>query len=349
MKKTQALLPLFKTFIRESQTGKRRKKNGEKITQGTINNYTYVYRNLTRYAHEKNLELRICDATRLTHREYISEKNYWKKFYIGFTKYLYSNGCHDNYVGNNIKIIRSLFNFLKREKNINTGSFHTSFYVRKESIAILVLSPEQLKYMIHDTQFHERLTRGEKKIKDMFLFGCTTGLRFSDLMLLTSKNFEKIESDWYLKIRSKKTKSFSSMKLPSYATSIFLDFKKNHAGTSIFPKISLFNFNKTLKRIGEKAGFVNPVDANREILGKLNKQASNKKQPRFCDKMSSHMMRRTAITTMLILGMPEHLVRVVSGHSMGSNSFQRYVHYARAYTNTELDKVYEQLNEYVAA
>jgi integrase len=46
---------------------------------------------------------------------------------------------------------------------------------------------------------------------------------------------------------------------------------------------------------------------------------------RFCDLMSSHMMRRTAITTMLILGMPEHMVRNVSGHTDNSGSFYRYV------------------------
>jgi hypothetical protein len=108
-----------------------------------------------------------------------------------------------------------------------------------------------------------------------------------------------------MKIRSKKTKSFSSMKLPNYAEEIFLDSKSKYPGKYLFPKISLFNFNKTLKHIGEKANFIAPIDTRREVLGKLKTFPSNKKQPRFCDKMSSHMMRRTAITTMLILGMPE--------------------------------------------
>jgi len=346
MKTVQPLLPHFKSFLKDSKSGKRLKKNGEKIREGTIKNYCAVYRNVTLFSQEKNFDLRICDANKLTQREFISEKNYWKKFYKQFTKYLYANGCHDNYVGTNVKIIRSLFNYMENEKNISTGGFHKSFYVRKEAIAILVLSPDQLKFLIHDTTFHQKLTKGEQKIKDMFVFGCTTGLRFSDLMLLNKNNFEKIDGDWYLKIRSKKTKSFSTMKLPEYASDIFLDFRKRYIGRTIFPKISLFNFNKTLKRIGEKAGYDAPIDTSREVLGKLKKASSNKKQLRFCDKMSSHMMRRTAITTMLILGMPEHLVRVVSGHSMGGNSFQRYIHYARAYTNTELDKVYAQLESY---
>lgn len=67
---------------------------------------------------------------------------------------------------------------------------------------------------------------------------------------------------------------------------------------------------------------------------------------RFCDKMSSHMMRRTAITTLLILGMPEHLVRKISGHSYASNCFNRYVHYAQPYLDKEIDKVYSKLETY---
>nr|MBA3283997.1 tyrosine-type recombinase/integrase [Nitrosopumilus sp.] len=110
-------------------------------------------------------------------------------------------------------------------------------------------------------------------------------------------------------------------------------------------KVSLFNFNKSLKEIGELANFTNLVEVLREKQGKtvkLTKKTDTGKN-RFCDKMSSHMMRRTAITTLLILGMPEHLVRKVSGHSHGSSSFNRYVHYAQSYMDMEIDKVHEKL------
>lgn len=58
------------------------------------------------------------------------------------------------------------------------------------------------------------------------------------------------------------------------------------------------------------------------------------------------MMRRTAITTLLILGMPKHLVRKISGHSHVSTSFNRYVHYAYAYMDKEIDKVHSMLESY---
>jgi integrase len=348
MKKEHAVIPLFKQFIRETETGKRLKKNGEKIKSESIDNYRYLLLNLIEFSVQYKFELRICEAHKLTKRELLTERNYWKKFYQKFCDYFYKKGCHDNYVGANMKIFRVFFNYLKNDKDFATGDFQRLFYVRKEEIDVLVLSPDQLKFLIHNTDFDASLTPTQRKIKDVFVFGCTTGLRYSDIYLLTNKNFEKIQGEWYLKIKSKKTKTYSTIKLPNYAVTIVDKYKSRNAKMPVFGKITLFNFNKNLKAIGEKAAFTNPVQITRERQGKAQnlKKANTEKQDRFCDQMSSHMMRRTAITTLLILGMPEHLVRKISGHSHTSASFNRYVHYAQAYIDREIDKVHRILEEY---
>ena len=93
------------------------------------------------------------------------------------------------------------------------------------------------------------------------------------------------------------------------------------------------------------ASFTEAIYVSREKQG-IVKKITKKDNERFCDKMSSHMMRRTAITTLLILGMPEHLVRKISGHSHASGSFNRYVHYAQAFIDKEIDKVHDKLQSY---
>lgn len=348
MKKTNEIIPSFKLFIKETETGKRLKKNGERIKSGSIDNYKYVLQNLIQFSTDTKFELRICDASKLDKRELKSEKSYWKKFYQKFTEYLYKKGCHDNYVGANIKVIRVFFNYLKNDKDFFTGDFQRLFYVRKEEVEIFVLSPEQLKFLIHDKEFEQSLTLSLRRIKDIFIFGCTTGLRFSDIFLLTNKNFEQQDGEWYLKLKSLKTKTFSFIKLPNYAVTIYQKHQPKSDKVAVFGKISLFNFNKALKQIGEQANFTATIEVSREKQGKTQKltKKTDATQNRFCDKMSSHMMRRTAITTMLILGMPEHLVRKISGHSTSSSSFNRYVHYAQSYMDKEISKVHSKLESY---
>lgn len=347
MKKQSPLLPLFKQFIKDTETGKRLKKNGERIKPQSIQNYYYVLQNLVQFSTDEAFELRICDASKLSARELKSEKNYWKKFYQKFTGFLYKKGCFDNYVGANIKTIRIFFNYLKNDRDMFTGDFQRLFYVRKEEVDILVLSPEQLKFLIHDKDFETSLTPSLKKVKDIFVFGCTTGLRYSDIFLLTQKNVEQQGNDWYLKLRSKKTKTFSYIKLPGYAVEIYKQYCPKNSKRPIFGSLTLFNFNKALKQIGQQAGFTTPIEVQRERQGKVHELAKKADtQLRFCDKMSSHMMRRTAITTLLILGMPEHLVRKISGHTAASTSFNRYVHYAQAYMDKEIEKVHNKLEVY---
>jgi site-specific recombinase XerD len=313
MKKIIAILPLYNAFIQESISGARRKKNGEKIKPSTITNYKSVYKNLIQFSEKSGFEIRLCDASRLTAREHKSEKRYWKKFYVQFTNYLYKNGGHDNYVGYNIKYFVAFFNYLKKEKDFDTGNFQTLFYVRKEQVPILVLNVEQLRFLIHNDTFNTSLTPNQQKVKDIFVFGCFTGLRFSDIIKLTNKNFEEIEGILYLKVKSQKTKTYSLMRLSEHAAFVYKKYSDTSAKTACFNFISLFNFNKNLKKIGELAGWDNEVVKCREILGKEKTLFRNgdDSEYRFFDLMSSHMMRRTAITTMLILGMPENLVRNV--------------------------------------
>jgi hypothetical protein len=54
-------------------------------------------------------------------------------------------------------------------------------------------------------------------------------------------------------------------------------------------------------------------------------------------------MRRTAITTMLRLGMNEQAVRRISGHAPGSKEFYRYVAYSQTFLDSETDRLFDRL------
>ena len=182
MKPELTLLPLFEQFIQDSSKGRRLKANGQKIKSQTIDNYRYVFKLLGEFSANKGFHLRIKSVNKLAKRQLQVEKNYWKKFYREFTEFLYRDkGCFDNYAGSVIKNIRTFFGYLNKEKLIPTGEFYKSFHVHTEDIAIVTLLPEQLQLLIKDQAFEEALSKSLKETKDIFVFGCTVALRFSDL------------------------------------------------------------------------------------------------------------------------------------------------------------------------
>ncbi len=96
------------------------------------------------------------------------------------------------------------------------------------------------------------------------------------------------------------------------------------------------------------AGFTQPVHLTRGKRGQtteLKNVNDNKQVYRFCDVATTHTMRRTAITTMLSLGVSEQVVRKISGHAPGSKEFYRYVFWAQTYQDQEVDLMFEKLQE----
>ena len=54
-------------------------------------------------------------------------------------------------------------------------------------------------------------------------------------------------------------------------------------------------------------------------------------------------MRRSAITVMLSLGVPEQVIRKISGHATGGKEFFKYVAVAQTYQDKETEKLFERM------
>jgi len=344
-----ALVPLFERFIKYSYNGKRLKTDGNRIKPQTVNNYVYVLGYLREYEAAHEIPLRIKVISGNNRRIIRAERNYWKKFYMEFTNFLYyKKNCYDNYVGSVIKIIRVFFSFLNKELDIVTGPYYQSFFVCKEETPVLTLLPHQLHFLIANKAFEDQLTRSLKKAKDIFVVGCTIALRVSDLFALRFTDLEQVGEHFYMNLKTIKTGMYVRIKLPAYVIDIIRKFESiARKRKAIFPPIPRTRFNNQLKTLAQLAGWTYIVNRQRSKRG-IGTEIINKVRNapcRFCDLVASHIMRRTAITTMLMLGMKEPAVRKISGHTDNSKSFYRYVNVVQSYLDNEVDVVFGKLAE----
>lgn len=346
----EQFLLLYRQFLHDCDQGIRLQKNGKRVSPKTVLRYGYLFKLLEEF--DKNdFELKLFFVPNLTTRELEGAKKYWKKFYYAFIDFMYKKGCYDNYVGGTIKVLRTYFNYLINEKQLPIGMFHKNFYCPKDEIPVIVLSPEQLASFINDTALLERLPDDLQTVRDIFVFGCTVGLRVSDLMALKPYNLVKQREEYYLKVRSKKTYVDTVIKLPSYAIEILQKYqpqtlKGRNKQTTLLPSMSTWYFNKQLKRLARYLTSDEPLIKVRQKKGiqtVVYKNREKKQHYTMADHISSHTMRRTAITTMLSLGMAEQLVRRISGHSPNSSEFYKYVAYSQNLLDTETEKVFEKL------
>ncbi len=337
----------FEKFINATASGRRLSSSGKKVSSGVVDNYLYTKRLIEEYQEHQQEILRISILNKASIKILQKEKNYWMKFYRQFTAFLYKNkGYYDNYVTTMFKNIKTFFNYLNNEKGIPVGQYHKLFRIPQQKFSPVVLTPEQLSFLISNKEFYDGLTPQLKKIRDIMIIGCTLGMRISDLVKLKKKNLISNGSETYISTNTQKTGTEVKIPIPSYVISIF-DQHKTKGKQELLPKINIGDINVQLKLLAEQAGWTYIVPKKMCRQGKIMEIVNNKgKSYRFCDHITAHTMRRTAITTLLILGVPELVVRKLSGHAAGSREFFRYISIANDYSNQKIIEAQNKLLNY---
>lgn len=340
---------LLDDFINDAYCGRRTRKDGKRINSSTIVNYEHLRNTLQEFCEDYSFEIKIYLESNLTYQEKTIAFRYYRNFYLTYTKFMYEDKLYfDNYVGLLIRGLRCFFNYLEIERRISIGTYHKSFFVPREEIPIIALSVDQLRYLIYNEAFNAILKcKKLEEIRDVFVFGCTVALRVSDLLNLTVQNLVIQNDVYYLRVKSQKTSTKTSIKLPDYAIRIIQKYYGNHA--TLLPEMTAQWFNSKLKKLARLIPNDQDMIKVRERRGKqvvIYKDPANKIHYKFSDHITSHTMRRTAITTMLNLGMPEHIVRKISGHAANSREFYRYVELSQFLIDQESDKVFDKIRKY---
>lgn len=338
------LVPSFHKFITVSANGKRRTASGKRLTNGTLQQYQMVVQYLQHF--EKNLQqpIRILLLYKQTQRQFQKEKNYWKKIKIMFEQYLRTqHNCLDVYIAAVFKVLKTFFNFLLKEKGLPVGEFHLQFRFPSYQYQPVLIDTTQLQRLIQDAAFRNSLHKHLAQSLDLFITGCLVGLRYMDLINLKKTNLFSVNKQYFLQVHTQKTGTQLNIPLPGYAITI-IERLKQKKGVYLFKRISNTNFNLHLKNIIKQAGYTSILPKMRYSRGRLIEiKTKTGNSFRFYNHISSHTMRRTAITNLLILGVPEMVVRKISGHAAGSKEFYRYISLAQDYTNQHITHAYEKL------
>jgi integrase len=338
----KSLITLFEDFIADSEKGRRRQPGGSPLRMGSIANYRISLGKLKKYQADTGSIPLLYDLHRSSLRQVEKTRVRWSRFYRKFSDFLRTHGARsDNYLGFHFKHLKTLFHHLEKAHGWELGPVPGLFYVRKEKVPILVVSIDRIRTLLYDEALQARLTPPLQEAREIFLAGCFTGLRVSDLLTLQRSHLEKLKESTHLVVSNHKTGTLVRIPVPDFILEIF----KKHLKTSnrLLPRISNSCLNKRLKALGEAAGWTEPHILWRNRNGKprmIYKDAARKTHFRFCDLITSHTMRRSAISMMLATGMPEHLVRKISGHAPNSAEFFRYVEVSQEQLDLETRKFF---------
>lgn len=167
--------------------------------------------------------------------------------------------------------------------------------------------------------------------KDMLVFGCGVGCRFSDLVRLRIDNVKyktKDDPHEYIKFNMVKTKKEVRVPFNSLTYSIYKKYSRGKTiDQFIFPLTPNGNltsnqkFNENLKELSRVIGLNRRV-VKREFIGRDVKGGTDLSKP-LHEVVSSHIVRRTFIREGVNSNLPYHVIRSMSGHT-NDKVFQGY-------------------------
>lgn len=226
-----------------------------------------------------------------------------------FVYYLQCQNLMSSTVKNNVNRIKYLLKKACRF-GYKVDSIVEDFNVPDEEGNAVFLTMREV-YKIH--RFTDLTTR-EIEIKDYFIIGCLTALRFSDYSRLKSKNFIRNK----IVIKTKKTNTPVQVPMHPIVREIIQKYNKE-----LPPSPSAQHFNRQIKKICRKTGLKKKVLFERQI----GLQRISKLIPKY-QFISSHTARRTAATNMYLSGIMPFRIMLVTGHKT-EKSFFKYIRITR--------------------
>lgn len=208
------------------------------------------------------------------------------------------------------------------------GDVHNTYKVSVKGAntkEVIVLSPEELKQLI-DCEI-PRSKAYLDRVRDLLLFGCFTGLRFSDIQQLTPAHIVNNT----IRVITRKTSDPINIELNKHSQAI-IDKYKGVCGDRLLPRISNQKCNNYLKELGELAGLDTPtVVTYYDGAGR-----HTEIKPKY-ELLSTHIGRRTFITNALQLGISLPTIMSWTGHK-DVKAMRPYIKLVESHKRKEIAK-----------
>ena len=235
------------------------------------------------------------------------------EFYEQFQDYLQNEKkLLNNTFGKQIKTLKALLN-IATEKGINTNLAYKSklFKVIQEEIDHIYLTEEELSALYEkDLSNKPYLDR----VRDLFLIGCNTGLRFSDFTQLKKENLYVKNGKFEFHVITVKTNEKVVIPVKSVVKKIWDKY-----GGELPRGISNQKMNEYLKELGKLAEI--------DTITILKKKSGKEIRERICPKyelITTHTARRSFATNAYLSGVPAISIMKITGHRTES-SFMKYL------------------------
>ena len=245
----------------------------------------------------------------------VTFRNLNLKFYNEFMDYLYYKaikpdgtiGLLTNSAGKVVRLLKGFVNYQVARKIIPPIDLKHFKVVEEEADAVYLNEKELAKIYALNLSGDKQL----EEIRDVFIVGCFTGLRYSDLSTLSPEHIDLENGN--INLKQRKVHKAVVIPMIDYVPEILKKYNYD------LPKIPSYTFNERVKELGLIAELKQQV----EVVRKKGKNREKKIFEKW-EMISSHTCRRSFCTNVYLSGFPAEELMRISGHKSPA-AFMRYI------------------------
>ncbi len=240
-----------------------------------------------------------------------------------FLEYLYKNDYLNSTVQKHYANVRTFLIWAKDKGYYGADALDAKQrFSNVRDKEIIYLDLDEIKKLID-----VKLDGNNKEIRDMFIFCCFTGLRYSDVVKLTKDDV----SDNYIEFVTKKTKHHLKIDLNDHSKRILEEYA-NAQGPTIFYPYNISFANKRLKSVAKLAGLDSKISVSKITKNNVTLESV----PKY-EAISTHCGRRTFVVTALRAGISAEVIMKWTGHS-SFESMKPYIAIVDELKSKEMNK-----------
>lgn len=281
----------FEAYINECDTRMNGRRGGQNITYKTKREYARTYEYIQQYEKKNRVLLDFADID--------------QGLLTSFVGFLQSLNLSTNTIWHKVVAVRSVMKAAVERGLTDNERWRYYKNAKEETEAVALTEDELEKIRTCDLSFNPHLA----EIRDLFLLGCWTGLRFSDVIRLRP---EHIQGD-FIVIQQQKTNNYVTIPIHP----VFREIWERYDGIPL--TISNQKFNDHIKEVCKEAGI---CDSVLKSITKGGKKITTKYEK--WQLVSSHTGRRSFATNLYKSGFPSISIMQITGHKTEA-AFLKYI------------------------
>ncbi|WP_304516617.1 site-specific integrase [Cecembia rubra] len=294
-----AFMELFDRYIQEAKEGTRLTASGKRFDNRTVQKFNTVYDTLEKFGKSYHLTFDTIDKNFYT--KFVGYMNREISKTVNGEKVIVKPSYTVNTIGKYIQAIKTFMAYAT-ENGYNRNMAFQKFKAHNTPGFSIYLNEDEINQIM---ELDLRSTPHLERVRDLFIVGCWTGLRFSDFTSIRPENIK----DEYLEIKTFKTGEKVIIPIHSMVRKIMAKYDGVYPN-SLPPAISNQKMNAYLKDIAKQVDCLKtPVEVER-IKGGLKAITRQEKW----ELVTTHTARRSFATNVYKSGFPAISLMKITGH-----------------------------------